>query len=103
MAVHVLIALHIVHSKLNGSSLSSIQLSEAGRFTAEGVVAAAALLLAFLLILTAIFGRFFCAWACQMLARQEACAFLLRRRGIEPKPVRSRALWLIPFFAAFLV
>lgn len=103
VVVHLLIAAHIIHWKLAGASLSSIQLSEAGRFTAEGVVTAAALLLALLLVATAIFGRFFCAWACHMLALQEVCALLLRRCGIRPKPVRSRTLWLVPFAAAFLV
>lgn len=102
-AVHVLIAAHILHWRLAGTSLTSVQLSEAGRFAAEGVVTAAAVLFASLLVSTAIFGRFFCAWGCHMLALQEACAFLLRRCGIEPKLVRSRTLWLVPSAGACMI
>ena len=90
--VHVLIAVHIIHWRLAGTTLSSIQLSDAGRFVAEGVVTAALFLFAFLLLVTAIFGRFFCAWGCHMLALQEVCRALLRRVGIQPVPIRSRLL-----------
>ena len=101
--VHVLIAVHIIHWRLAGTTLSSIQLSDAGRFIAEGVVTAALFLFAFLLLVTAVFGRFFCAWGCHMLAVQELCRFLLRRAGIRPLPIRSRLLRLVPLYAAFYI
>lgn len=99
--VHVLIAVHIIHWRLAGTTLSSIQLSDAGRFTTEGVATAAAFFFAFLLLTTAIFGRFFCAWGCHMLALQELCRHVIRRVGSQPKLLRSRALALVPFGAAF--
>jgi polyferredoxin len=101
--VHVLIAAHIIHWRLAGTTLSSIQLSDAGRFVAEGVVTAALFLFAFLLVVTAVFGRFFCAWGCHMLAVQELCRFLLGRVGIRPLPMRSRLLRLVPLYAAFYI
>jgi polyferredoxin len=101
--VHVLIAVHIIHWRLAGTTLSSIQLSDAGRFVAEGVVTAALFLFAFLLVVTAIFGRFFCAWGCHMLALQEVCRSLLRRVGIHAVPIRSRLLRLVPLYAAFYI
>jgi ferredoxin len=101
--VHILIAIHIIHWRLAGSTLSSIQLSDAGRFVAEGVVTAALFLFAFLLVVTAVFGRFFCAWGCHMLAVQELCRYLLGRVGIRPVPMRSRLLRLIPLYAAFYI
>lgn len=99
--VHLLIAAHIIHWRLAGTTLASIQLSDAGRFAAEGVATAAFFFFASLLVITAIFGRFFCAWGCHMLALQELCRLLLRRVGIRPQLLRSRALWLVPFGAAF--
>ena len=101
--VHVLIAVHIIHWRLAGTTLSSIQLSDAGRFVAEGVVTAALFLFAFLLLVTAVFGRFFCAWGCHMLAVQELCRYLLGRCGIRPAPMRSRLLRLVPLYAAFYI
>ena len=103
LLVHVLIAAHIIHWRLAGTTLSSIQLSDAGRFVAEGVVTAALILFASLLLITAVFGRFFCAWGCHMLAAQELCRFLLRRIGIRPLPIRSRLLRLVPLYAAFYI
>lgn len=44
------------------------------------------------------FGRFFCSWACHMVAVQDVAAWLLRKIGVTPKPVRSRAMLLIPMF-----
>ena len=103
LLVHVLIAVHIIHWRLAGTTLSSIQLSDAGRFVAEGVVTAALFLFAFLLLVTALFGRLFCAWGCHMLAVQELCRFLLGRIGIRPLPMRSRLLRLVPVYAAFYI
>lgn len=101
--VHLCIAAHIIHWKLAGTTLSSIQLSDAGRFTAEGVATAAVFFFAFLLVVTLLFGRFFCAWGCHMLALQELCRFLLRRVGVRPRLVRSRVLFFVPLFAAFTI
>ncbi len=101
--VHILIAIHIIHWRLAGTTLSSIQLSDAGRFAAEGVITAAFFLFALLLLVTAVFGRFFCAWGCHMLAVQEVCRYLLGRVGIRPAPMRSRLLRLVPLYAAFYI
>ena len=103
MIVHLCIAAHVIHWRLAGTTLSSIQLSDAGRFTAEGVATAAVFFFAALLVVTLLFGRFFCAWGCHMLALQEVCRFLLRRVGIRPKLIRSRVLFFVPLFAAFSV
>jgi polyferredoxin len=99
--VHLLIAVHVIHWRLAGTSLSSIQLSDAGRFASEGVATAALFLFAFLLLVTLVFGRFFCAWACHMLALQEACRWVLGKFGVRPKLMPSRLLWIVPFATAF--
>ncbi|MFT7543079.1 MAG: polyferredoxin [Gammaproteobacteria bacterium] len=46
-------------------------------------------------------GRFFCGWACHVVAYQDLAALLLRRLGLRPRPVRSRLLLVVPFYAAF--
>ncbi len=101
--VHLCIAVHIIHWKLAGTTLSSIQLSDAARFTAEGVATASLFCFALLLVVTLLFGRFFCAWGCHMLALQEVCRWLLRRAGVRTRLIRSRVLFLIPPFAAFVI
>lgn len=101
--VHLLIAAHIIHWKLAGTSLASIQLSDAGRFAAEGVATAAFVLFTVLVLATLVFGRFFCAWGCHMLALQELCRLGLQRIGIRPKLIRSRVLLVVPFYAAFTI
>jgi len=102
-AVHLLIVAHIVHWRLAGTTLSSIQLSDAGRFAAEGVATGAFFLFAALLLVTAIFGRVFCAWGCHMLALQELSRWILGRLGVRPRLIRLRVLWIAPFAAAFCV
>ncbi|MBI3783996.1 MAG: 4Fe-4S binding protein [Deltaproteobacteria bacterium] len=102
-AVHLLIAAHLIHWRLAGRTLSSIQLSEAGRITAEGVATAGLFSMLLVIVTTAIFGRFFCAWGCHMLAFQEVCRFILRRLGIRPKLLRFRFLWIIPAAACLHV
>lgn len=101
--VHLAIAAHIVHWRLAGRTLSSVQLSDAGRFAAEGVATAALLLMAAVLVATMVFGRFFCAWGCHMLAFQEACRLALTRLGIRPRLIRLRLLWVVPLAAAFYI
>jgi polyferredoxin len=101
VVVHLLIAAHVIHWQLAGRSLSSIQLSDAGRFASEGVATAALFLFAVLLVVTLLFGRIFCSWACHMLALQEACRWMLGKLGVRPKLMPSRLLWLVPFGAAF--
>jgi len=102
-AAYLLIVAHVLHWKLAGRTLTSIQLSEAGRFAAEGVATAAFFYFAILTVITMVFGRFFCAWACHMLAVQEGCRWLLARLRIRPRPLRVRALRLAPFAAAFYI
>jgi polyferredoxin len=103
LVVHLLIAAHIIHWRLAGTTLSSIQLSDAGRFVAEGVVTAALILFTLLVLITLLFGRVFCAWGCHMLALQEACRFLLGRLGVRPTFLRSRFLMVVPLYAVFSI
>lgn len=92
LGVHVVAGLHIAHWKLAGRTLAPLEFNEAVYTFALGVVTAGFLLLAAAVVATAIFGRYFCSWACHILALQDASHWLLRKLGVKPRPLRSRAL-----------
>ncbi len=54
-----------------------------------------------LILSTLILGRFFCGWACHLVAYQDLCSWILHKVGVKPKPFRSRLLVFVPLFAAF--
>ncbi|MDF1798125.1 MAG: 4Fe-4S binding protein [Planctomycetota bacterium] len=98
--VHVAVALHVLHWWKTGSSLSPVEPSEAAETLAHGVVNAGFVLLVLSILATLVVGRFFCGWACHVVAYQDLCASLLAKVGLRPKPIRSRLLALVPVFAA---
>lgn len=101
IGVHVLIGLHFLHWGLTGESVTPVEPSEAMQTFEEGRVNAGFLLFASLIATTLIFGRWFCGWACHVVALQDLCAWLLGRIGLRPRPVRSRLLVLAPWVVAF--
>lgn len=72
-------------------------------FVREGVVNPGFVLFALMLLSTALLGRWFCGWGCHVLLLQDACSKWLERRGIKPKPFRSKSLGFVPFFLGFLM
>src|SRR5262249_54402886 len=75
--------------------------SESMQTLEYGYVNAGFLVFGALLLLTLVLGRFFCGWACHVVAYQDLCAWLLGRIGLRPRPVRARLLVLVPLGAAF--
>jgi len=73
----------------------SMQTFELGRINAGF------LLFAGLIASTLLFGRWFCGWACHVVALQDLCQWLLAKAGLKPRPVRSRLLVLAPWVVAF--
>ena len=49
-------------------------------------------------LLTLLFGRFFCGWACPMGALIDACRLLFGRPGGSPEPGRRHLKYLLLFF-----
>ena len=98
--VHVLVLVHVAHWKVTGRSMTPLEPSEAGETLTLGYVNAGFILLVLLVLVTLVTGRFFCGWACHVVAYQDACAWLLGKVGLRPKPIRSRLLMLVPLFAA---
>jgi len=99
IGVHVLIALHIVHWLSTGNSMTPLEPSEAMAFSKGSVVNAGLLFFGAMILLTAVFGRFFCGWGCHLVALQDLCRWLLEKVGIRPKPLRSRLLIWVPVVA----
>lgn len=101
IGVHLLIAAHIAHWLIAGSTISPVEPSEAMYALELGVVNAGFIFFAAAILSTFIFGRFFCGWACHVVALQDCCAWLLRKIGVRPSPFRSRLLVFIPLIFAF--
>ena len=103
LVVHLLIAAHIAHWLTTGHSVTPVEPSEAAALAQRGIVNTGLLFFAGAILLTAIFGRFFCGWACHLLALQDASAWLLGKLGRRPKPLRSRLLRYVPLIIALYV
>ena len=50
---------------------------------------------------TAVLGRWFCGWACHVVALQDLCGWMMRKMGVQPRPFRSRLLAWVPYLLAF--
>lgn len=101
VGVHVLILLHIAHWWYTGSTLTPLEPSEASYSLRDGAINAGAILFCLLILSTLVVGRFFCGWACHLVACQDLARWLMLKVGVRPKPVRSRLLMLVPLFAVF--
>ncbi len=99
IAVHLLIAAHIWHYWYSGSTLSPLEPSEAGYTIRNGLINAGAIFFCVLIVATAVFGRFFCGWACHLVAYQDLARWILLKLGLRPQPLRSRMLMWVPLFA----
>jgi polyferredoxin/tetratricopeptide (TPR) repeat protein len=99
IGVHLLVAIHVAHWLSSGETLSPLEPSESMAFSTRGVVNAG--LVFFLLTIgsTLIFGRWFCGWACHLVALQDAARWLLLKLRITPRPLRSRTLLWVPLLA----
>ncbi|MFK7883498.1 MAG: 4Fe-4S binding protein [Phycisphaerales bacterium] len=96
LVVNLLIVAHIIQWLIMGSTISPVEPSESMLTLETGVINAGAILFALAILSTMVFGRFFCGWLCHVVALQDACAWLMNKAGIRPKPFRSRLLVFVP-------
>ena len=96
ITVHVLFALHLTHWLVAGKTVSPVEPSEAMYLLERGELNAGAIFFGVTLLLTALFGRFFCGWACHVVALQDLCAAWMKRVGVRPKLFRARLLMYVP-------
>ncbi|MFT7619911.1 MAG: ferredoxin [Planctomycetota bacterium] len=103
LLIHVFAFLHILHWRMTGQTLTPLEPSEAMFTLRDGLVNAGAILMLVATLSVLVLGRFFCGWACHLVAIQDACAWLLKKLGIRPRPLRSRFLVFVPVGAAFVM
>lgn len=99
--IHLVILIHIAHWKIAGRTITPVEPSEAMQTLELGYLNAGFVLFLALVLLTLVVGRFFCGWACHVVAYQDLCQWLLKKIRLRPAPVRSRLLIWVPFGAAF--
>ncbi len=97
--VHVLIAVHFVHWWQTGRSMTPLEPSESMEFSTTGVVNAGFVLFAIAIGSTLIFGRWFCGWACHVVALQDASRWILGKLGFVPRLVDLGPLRAVPWLA----
>jgi polyferredoxin len=106
IGIHLLIIAHVVQWLLSGMSdgerntLSPIEPSEAMFTLDSGMINAGFIMFSVAILSTLIFGRWFCGWACHVVALQDFCGWLMKKMGIHPKPWRSRILLWAPTLLA---
>lgn len=97
--VHVLLLAHMAWWLWRREALSPLEPSESMAFAKEGIVNAGLVLFALAALATLVFGRYFCGWACHLVALQDGCRWLLLKLGLRPAPLRSRLLKWVPIAA----
>lgn len=100
IGVNLFIIAHIIQWRMTGSTVSPVEPSEAMFTLQNGYVNAGFIFFSLALLFTVIFGRFFCGWACHIVALQDFCAWLLIKVGLKPRAFRSRLLVYIPLITA---
>lgn len=99
--VHLIIAGHLLHWIITGNTLSPVEPSESMYTLENGQVNAGFIFFIVAILSTAILGRWFCGWACHMVALQDLCGWMMRKVGVRPRPFRSRLLGFVPYILAF--
>ncbi len=99
MAVHIVMIAHVAQWMLQGVTLSPVEPSEGMELAKHGVVNTGLVFFVAAILVTAVFGRFFCGWGCHLIALQDLSRWLLLKAGIRPRPLRSRVLGLVPLVA----
>lgn len=99
LVVHALIAVHLGHWWATGSTMSPLEPSEAMQFSQASIVNAGFLFFALTIGSTLVLGRWFCGWACHVVALQDASRWLLGKVGIRPRMVNLGLLGAVPWIA----
>jgi polyferredoxin/Tfp pilus assembly protein PilF len=97
--VHLLVAVHVAHWLETGRTMSPLEPSESMELGKHGLVNAGAIFFGLMIASTLVFGRWFCGWACHIVALQDGCRWLLCKIGIRPRMVNLGMLGAVPWLA----
>jgi polyferredoxin len=97
--VYLLIGVHIAYWKIVGRALAPLEFNEVLYTLHQGIITAGFIFMGIAILSTLIVGRFFCSWLCHIVALQDLSEWILHKLKIKPKQIKSRVLYLIPFFA----
>ncbi len=90
--IHLVMVAHLLQWLYQGVTISPVEPSESMYTLEAGELNAGFIMFCVAIIATLVFGRFFCGWACHVVALQDACTWFMNKVGIRPKPFRSRLL-----------
>ncbi|MCA9279141.1 MAG: 4Fe-4S binding protein [Phycisphaeraceae bacterium] len=96
--VHLFIVAHVIQWLITGMTLSPVEPSESMETLREGAVNTGFVFFVAALVSTLIFGRFFCGWACHVVALQDLSSHIMKKFRFRPKPWRTRLLVFMPVF-----
>lgn len=99
IGVHALIAVHVVHWTNTGATMTPLEPSESMEFSKHGIVNAGLVFFALMIASTLVLGRWFCGWACHVVALQDGARWLLVKLGIRPRAVNLGLLGAVPWLA----
>jgi polyferredoxin len=97
--VYAAIAIHVVHWKATGRTLSPLEPSESMQFSKSSLVNAGFVFFALAIGSTLLLGRWFCGWGCHVVALQDGSRWLLSKIGIRPRAVNLGILGAVPWIA----
>src|SRR5258707_189079 len=101
LLVQALIAVHIAHWMSTGKTMTPLEPSEAMQFSKAAVVNAGLIFFGLTIASTFLLGRWFCGWACHLVALQDGSRWLLEKVGLRPRPANLGILGAVPW-AAFV-
>jgi len=97
IGVHLLILAHIYI--FGDEIIGSLDFQEFFHaFIKLGIINSGVLLVIVAFIITLIFGRFFCGWACHFGAIQELAWWMMKKMGISPRTINSSVVTILPLF-----
>ena len=97
VAIHILILAHIYI--FGDEVIGSVDFQEFFHsFLKLGIINSGVVLVIIAFLITLIFGRFFCGWACHFGAVQELSWWILKKMGIKTQTVNSSLVTILPLF-----
>ena len=99
LLVNLAIVAHLVQWLVQGTTIAPLEPSEGMAFAKEGVVNPGLIFFLVMIGSTLVVGRWFCGWACHIVAVQDAAAWILKKLRLKPRHVDLGVLGWVPWLA----